>query len=154
MESMRFVNALRQRGDHDLARAYLERLKRNASPTLAIELPLEIAKVRLLEASLEPDSNKRQAMLQEAQREFDQFPNWSNSGLAASQRRARSRRARLWLAANRYLNTCAEHPPARQVCTIASSVPRIVAPRYIRKPSGTAGDFDHCLPGADNLLQR
>ncbi len=73
LESMRFVNALRQRGDHDLARAYLERLKRSASPALAVEIPLEIAKVRLLEASLEPDSSKRQAMLQEAQREFDQF---------------------------------------------------------------------------------
>lgn len=91
LEGMRFVNALRQRGDFDLARLYLERLKRNASPALAIELPLEIAKVRLLEASLESDSTKRQSLLQEAQRDFDQF-------LAKHAKHPRAPEARLELA--------------------------------------------------------
>lgn len=73
LEGMRLVNALRQRGDHDLALLYLERMKRTASPAMKIELPLEIAKLRLFEASLESDSGKRQAMLNEVQKEFEQF---------------------------------------------------------------------------------
>ncbi len=72
-ENMRFVGALRQRGDFDLARLYLERMKRNASPALASELQLEVAKLLLIEASFEPDSGKRQAMLNDTRREFEQF---------------------------------------------------------------------------------
>ncbi len=75
LESMRFVDALRKRGDNDLARLYLKRLAAspNLPPALAQEIPLEIAKLRLLEASVEPDSGKRQSMLNEARQEFEQF---------------------------------------------------------------------------------
>src|SRR5947209_7181184 len=88
---MRFVNALRQRGDNDLAREYLEKMRQTASPGLAVELQLEIAKTRLAEAASEADSNKKQAMLNEARQEFDQF-------LANNPKHPRARETRLEIA--------------------------------------------------------
>jgi hypothetical protein len=72
-EEMRFVNELRARRYNDLALQYLERLAKTASPELARELPLEIAKTRLEIATEEPDSNKRLALYQQARTDFEKF---------------------------------------------------------------------------------
>src|SRR5262245_35024247 len=74
LENSRFIAGLRQRGDFDLARLYLERMKSEAKTPAALELlQLEVAKLRLIEASVEPDSTRRQAMLTEAQQDFEKF---------------------------------------------------------------------------------
>jgi hypothetical protein len=71
---LRFVRDLRARHYADLALEYLERLKKkNPSPELLRELPLELAKTRLDGAIDEPDSSKRLAIFDQARSEIEAF---------------------------------------------------------------------------------
>src|SRR5262249_11939023 len=70
---LQFVRELRARHYDDLALQYLERLRKGATPALARELPLEMAKTRLEAAADEPDSGKRLALYEEAGKEFERF---------------------------------------------------------------------------------
>ena len=70
---LRFVDALRKRGDTALAMDYLQRLGKNPGPELAKELPFELAKTRLAIGAEEPDSSKRLAVYQQARGEFETF---------------------------------------------------------------------------------
>ncbi len=72
-EDLRFAEALRAQGEPQLALEWLERLRKNASPELLKELPLELAKTRLRVASDEPETGKRLAMYKEAQEDFLKF---------------------------------------------------------------------------------
>jgi len=72
-DDMRFLNALRARGDHDLALALLQRLTKNAPPQVATELALESAKTRLGVAADEPDSTKRMGIYQQVRGDFELF---------------------------------------------------------------------------------
>jgi hypothetical protein len=90
-EDMRFIQKLRERGENALALDYLERLKKNPSPELAKELPLETAKARLDAAGEEPDSGKRMALYAQAR---DEFQAW----LGANPGHARSGEVKLDLA--------------------------------------------------------
>jgi hypothetical protein len=72
-DDMRFLNALRARGDHDLALALLERLSKKAPPQVASELALEAAKTRLGVAADEPDSTKRMAIYLQVRGELEAF---------------------------------------------------------------------------------
>jgi tetratricopeptide (TPR) repeat protein len=88
VEDMRFVQALRQRGDHDLALVFLQQMAKTLPPALAIELPLELAKTRLAAASEELDTAKRLAMYVQAREDFEKF-------LAANKGHPRAAEARL-----------------------------------------------------------
>jgi outer membrane protein assembly factor BamD (BamD/ComL family) len=84
---LRFVRDLRARHYTDLALEYLERLrKKNPSPELLKELPLELAETRLDAAADEPDSGKRLAVFEQARGEIEAFlrdnPNHSRTGEA------------------------------------------------------------------------
>ncbi len=72
-DDLRFAEALRARGDSDLALELLRKLAPSAPPALARELPLEFAKTRLRVASDEPDTGKRLALYREARADFEQF---------------------------------------------------------------------------------
>jgi hypothetical protein len=72
-EDLRLVEALRARGDVDLALEQLKRLEATATPELKKELPLELAKTRLRLASEEPDTTKRLAMYRESMGDFQKF---------------------------------------------------------------------------------
>ncbi|MBY0230382.1 MAG: hypothetical protein K2W96_13950 [Gemmataceae bacterium] len=72
-EELRFAEALRARGDTDLALEHLKSLEKGASPELRKELPLEFAKTRLRLASDEPDPAKRLALYRDAQNDFSAF---------------------------------------------------------------------------------
>jgi hypothetical protein len=70
---LRFVRDLRARHYGDLALEYLERLKKNPSPELLRELPLELAETRLDGAADEPDTGKRLAIFAQARGEIEAF---------------------------------------------------------------------------------
>ncbi len=72
-EDLRFVEALRARGDVDLALEMLKRLEAGAPEALKKELPLESAKTRLRLAADEPDTTKRLALYRDAMGDFQQF---------------------------------------------------------------------------------
>jgi len=72
-EDLRLAEALRNRGDVDLALELLSKLEKIATPEQKKELPLEFAKTRLRLASEEPDTNKRLALYREAQANFEAF---------------------------------------------------------------------------------
>jgi tetratricopeptide (TPR) repeat protein len=74
LAELRFVRDLRARHYDDLALEYLERLrKKEPSPELLRELPLELAKTRLDLAAEESDSGKRLAIFEQARAEFEAF---------------------------------------------------------------------------------
>jgi hypothetical protein len=70
---LRFVRELRDRGDADLALDFLERMKKDATPELARELPLEIARTQIKAAPEVPDSSKRLQMYASAQEELEKY---------------------------------------------------------------------------------
>jgi hypothetical protein len=72
-EDLRFVRELRSRGYSDLAREYLDKLAKTASPELKKELPLERALTEMDAAGDEPDSNKRIALYAQARTQFEEF---------------------------------------------------------------------------------
>jgi hypothetical protein len=72
-DDLRLAEALRNRGDVDLALELLNKLDKAATPEQKKELPLELAKTRLRLASDEPDTGKRLALYREAQANFDAF---------------------------------------------------------------------------------
>lgn len=72
-DDLRFAEALRDRGDLDLALELLNRLDKNATPEQKKELPLEFAKTRLRLAADEPDTAKRLALYREARSNFETF---------------------------------------------------------------------------------
>ena len=72
-EDMRFIQELRKQGKGDLALEYLQRISKTASPELAKQLPLELAKARLEAAADEPDSGKRLGLYTEARDEFQKW---------------------------------------------------------------------------------
>jgi hypothetical protein len=72
-EDLRLAEALRNRGDNDLALELLEKLAKNAPPELAKELPLEFAKTRLRFAADQPETAKRLQLYKEAQADFQKF---------------------------------------------------------------------------------
>ena len=72
-EDMRFIQELRNQGKPDLALEYLERIGKNASPELAKQLPLELAKAKLAAAGDEPDSGKRLSLYTEARDEMQKW---------------------------------------------------------------------------------
>jgi hypothetical protein len=72
-EDLRFAEALRARGDNDLALEFLKTLARNAPPELAKELPLEFAKTSLRVAAEEPEAARRLAYYKEARENFQKF---------------------------------------------------------------------------------
>ena len=72
-EDLRFVHELRARGYSDLAREYLERLSKTASPELKRELPLEMALTNMEAANDEPDSGKRLALYAQARDDLQKF---------------------------------------------------------------------------------
>lgn len=72
-EDLRFVETLRNRGDSDLALEFLHRMARSASPELARELPLELAKTNLRRASEQPETSKRLELYREARDDFQRF---------------------------------------------------------------------------------
>lgn len=74
-EDLRFVQELRSRGYTDLARAYLERLTKNAPPAMRQEFALEGALTEMEAANEEPDSSKRIALYTQAREKFQQFLN-------------------------------------------------------------------------------
>ncbi|MFM7150316.1 MAG: hypothetical protein ACKO23_10780, partial [Gemmataceae bacterium] len=78
-EDLRFAEALRARGDNDLAMELLRKLSVNASPELTRELPLEFARTRLRLAGEDPDSNRRLNLYREARDDFRKFIE-SNAG--------------------------------------------------------------------------
>ncbi|MFQ3649131.1 MAG: hypothetical protein SNJ75_02270, partial [Gemmataceae bacterium] len=78
-EDLRLAEALRNRGDVDLALELLGQLEKIATPEQKKELPLEFAKTRLRLANEEPDTAKRLALYREAQANFETFRN-SNPG--------------------------------------------------------------------------
>jgi hypothetical protein len=87
LAELRFVRDLRARHYGDLALEYLERLrKKNPSPELLRELPLELAKTRLDAAEDEPDSAKRLIIYGLARAEIEAFlkndPNHPRAGEA------------------------------------------------------------------------
>jgi TolA-binding protein len=72
-DDLRFAEALRNRGDNDLALEFLEQLAKGAPPDLLKELSLEFAKTRLRVAADEPESAKRLALYRKASEDFDKF---------------------------------------------------------------------------------
>lgn len=72
-EDMRFIQELRRQGKPDLALEYLQRISKNASPELAKQLPLELAKAKLAAAGDEPDSGKRLSLYTEARDELQKW---------------------------------------------------------------------------------
>jgi hypothetical protein len=72
-EDLRFVEALRARGDNDLAMEFLKKLQADAPPELAKELPLEFAKTGLRVAAEQPETGKRLALYKEARDNFQKF---------------------------------------------------------------------------------
>ncbi|MFO0844999.1 MAG: hypothetical protein U0797_21835 [Gemmataceae bacterium] len=72
-DDLRFAEALRARGESDLALEWLERLRKTGPPELLKELPLELAKTRLRVASEEPETGKRLAQYREARDDFLRF---------------------------------------------------------------------------------
>src|SRR5947209_8298807 len=72
-DDLRFAEALRNRGDNDLALQFLENLARNAPAELTRELPLEFAKTRLRVASDEAETSRRLRLYRDAQADFQKF---------------------------------------------------------------------------------
>src|SRR5262245_54337115 len=72
-EELRFVHALRERGDSDLARQRLKLLEATGSPQLKRELPFEEALCLKAEAINETDSVKRLALYKKAREELIKF---------------------------------------------------------------------------------
>lgn len=72
-DDLRFVEALRARGDNDLALDFLQQLAKGAPAALQKELPLEFAKTRLRVAAEEPDTTKRLGLYKEARDDFTKF---------------------------------------------------------------------------------
>ena len=72
-DDLRFAEALRSRGDNDLALEFLEQLKKGAPAGLLKELSLEFAKTRLRVAADEPETAKRLAQYQAARADFERF---------------------------------------------------------------------------------
>jgi tetratricopeptide (TPR) repeat protein len=72
-EDLRFAEALRARGDNDLALEFLKKLELTAPPELKKELPLEFAKTELRVAGDEPETAKRLALYKEARAHFEKF---------------------------------------------------------------------------------
>jgi hypothetical protein len=72
-DDLRFAEALRNRGDNDLALEFLQQLAKGAPPDLLKELSLEFAKTRLRVAADEPESAKRLAQYHLARKEFEKF---------------------------------------------------------------------------------
>src|SRR5262245_54604413 len=72
-EELRFVEALRARGDVDLAEEMLKKLEATAPPAFKKELPLELAKTHLRQATEQPDLKKRRELYKQAQAELQAF---------------------------------------------------------------------------------
>ena len=72
-DDLRFIEALRSQGKPDLALEYLQRISKTASPELAKQLPLELAKARLAAAGDEPDSGKRLSLYTAAREELQKW---------------------------------------------------------------------------------
>jgi hypothetical protein len=72
-EELRFVEALRARGDNDLAVELIQKLRKIAPPALARELPLEEAKTQLRRASEEAETARRLRQYRDARANFQQF---------------------------------------------------------------------------------
>jgi hypothetical protein len=72
-DDLRFAEALRARGDNDLALEFLQALAKTAPQALAKELPFEFAKTRLRVASDEPETGKRLLLYKEARDDFEKF---------------------------------------------------------------------------------
>src|SRR5262245_46410744 len=72
-DELRFAEALRARGDNDLALELLLRLEKTASPELKKELSLELAKTRLRDAASMPEASRRLARYREAREDFLKF---------------------------------------------------------------------------------
>jgi hypothetical protein len=72
-EDLQFVRELRNRGENDLAREYLERMVKSAPAALRKELSLEQALTEMEAANDEPDSVKRIARYGQAREKFQQF---------------------------------------------------------------------------------
>ena len=70
---MRFIQELRSQGKTDLALEYLQRISKTASPELAKQLPLELAKAKLDAAGDEPDSGKRLSLYSDARDELQKW---------------------------------------------------------------------------------
>lgn len=84
---LEFVRGLRARQLPDYAIQYLEKLRQNPPPGLADILPLEIARVRLDQALLEPDTGQRAARQRQAQADLEAFlQNHPNHPLSAEAR--------------------------------------------------------------------
>jgi hypothetical protein len=73
VEDLRFVQALRQNGDTDLALDLLGRLEKTASPQLMREIPFERALTRKAEALNETDSRKRLDLYNQARADLIKF---------------------------------------------------------------------------------
>src|SRR5437660_1139953 len=74
-EDLRFAEALRLRGDNALALEFLQKLQKTASPGLARELSLEIARTSLRAAAEVPEAARRLQLSHEARAAFQQFIN-------------------------------------------------------------------------------
>src|SRR5262245_44582390 len=72
-DELRFAEALRARGDNDLALELLLRLEKTASPELKKELSLELAKTRLRDAASMPEATRRLTRYREARADFEKF---------------------------------------------------------------------------------
>src|SRR5262245_47553770 len=72
-EELRFAEALRARGDNDLALEIIQKLRKTAPADLAKELPLEEAKTRLRGAGDEPETARRLRQYREARTDFQKF---------------------------------------------------------------------------------
>ncbi len=74
---LEFVRGLRERGYHDLALEYLQKLQKRQQPPLQKELaevlPLEIAKSQADVAGREKDTARRDALVQGARKSFQEF---------------------------------------------------------------------------------
>jgi hypothetical protein len=74
LDEMRFVDAMRKQGFADLALQYLDELKKkDLSPELKAELPIEIARTQLDMASDEPDIARRLALYADVRSELQKF---------------------------------------------------------------------------------
>lgn len=72
-DDLRFAEALRARGDNDLALELLRRLEKTASPALKKELSFELAKTALRDAAGMPEASRRLARYREARIDFQKF---------------------------------------------------------------------------------
>jgi tetratricopeptide (TPR) repeat protein len=72
-DELRFAEALRARGDSDLALELLLRLEKTATAEQKKELSLELAKTRLRDAASMPEAARRLARYREARADFQKF---------------------------------------------------------------------------------